>query len=75
MCECIIAPTVTAGYVCCACRTYNGLQRNECRACVAARCVPLLPNRHTGELFETYEEAYANAPDELEAVKVALGAV
>jgi hypothetical protein len=73
VCECIDAPSVMAGFGCCRCRTYNGLQRVECRACGAVRCVPLLPDRDTGEHFETYEEAYANDPEKLEAVKAALG--
>ena len=38
----------------------------------AARCSPLLPSKE-GATFETYEQAYADDPKELESVRKALG--
>lgn len=32
---------VAPGWGCCACRTYNGSSRNECKHCGHARCDPL----------------------------------
>lgn len=69
MCECIKTPRVVAGWGCCRCRCYNGLQRSTCRACGALRHKPLLPDKDSGERFETYEEAYANDPAMLARVK------
>jgi hypothetical protein len=37
MCKFIESPHVMPGWVCCFCRTYNGLQRFECRGCDARR--------------------------------------
>lgn len=31
-------PGVAPGWGCCKCRTYNGIQRAECRNCSHARC-------------------------------------
>jgi hypothetical protein len=68
MCECIKEPTIVAGWICCTCRGYCGMQRTACRDCGVARCKPLTPNRETGEHFESYEEAYANDPDTLRRI-------
>lgn len=69
MCECLKAPSVIAGWGCCGCRTYNGLQRKSCRICQVQRCSPLLPNRDTKVSFETYAEAYADDPEKLAMIR------
>jgi hypothetical protein len=65
MCECIKASHVIAGWKCCHCLLYNGMQRQTCRSCEKERCKPLLPDSDTGEKFESYEEAYADNPSML----------
>lgn len=72
MCNCVKTKHIVAGWGCCACRIYNGLQRSTCRSCTRERCHPLLPDINSGERFETYEEAYADAPDMLERVNMQL---
>lgn len=62
MCACVKTEHIVAGWGCCACRRYNGLQRSTCRACGMDRCSPLLPDTKSGERFETYDEAYENDP-------------
>jgi hypothetical protein len=68
MCECLKTQFVIAGWGCCGCNGYNGLQRPTCRACGKQRCEPLKPDKRTGEKFETYEEAYKDDPKRLEAI-------
>lgn len=68
MCTCIESPHVVAGWRCCRCTQYNGLQRNACRACNVPRCQPLAPDAATGAQFETYEQAYARDPATLAAI-------
>ena len=65
MCECVKTHHVIAGWKCCECPLYNGMQRQSCRSCGKTRCKPLKPDSDTGEHFETYEEAYADDPDML----------
>ena len=72
MCECIKTPNLIAGWVCCADRVYNGLQRETCRVCGRSRCESLAPDTHTGEQFETYEEAYKDDPERLAAIQAQL---
>lgn len=43
MCEFIEAHNLVPGYGCCACRTYNGLQRKHCKACGVAPCAFVVP--------------------------------
>lgn len=43
MCHYISAETVMPGYGCCRCRTYNGLQRMECKVCREPRCFFAVP--------------------------------
>lgn len=74
MCECVKGEGIIAGWKCCGCPVYNGMQRTSCRACARERCKPLSPDRITGEHFETYEEAYADDPETLAAVKAQLTA-
>ena len=31
-------PALAPGWICCGCRTYNGLQRSECKFCGYTRC-------------------------------------
>lgn len=69
MCECVDLPCVAAGFGCCQCHKYNGLQRLACSLCGRARCSPLQPDTATGRQFETYGEAYANDPDMLARVQ------
>lgn len=38
MCAYFDAENVTPGWGCCSCRTYNGLQRQECKVCQKAPC-------------------------------------
>ena len=72
MCECIKGEFVVAGWICCRCRAYNGLQRKACKmGCTDSRCSPLKPGKG-GERFETYEEAYKDDPSTLEVVQRAL---
>jgi hypothetical protein len=68
MCNCVKTKSVAAGWGCCMCRCYSGMQRRECRNCGRSRCKPLSPDKQTGEWFESYEEAYANDPDMLARV-------
>lgn len=63
MCECVKSESLLAGWLCCGCHAYCGMQRRDCRACCKVRCKPLLPDRDSGEHFESYEEAYVNDPD------------
>jgi hypothetical protein len=62
VCECIKTPNIIAGWKCCACPLYNGMQRERCRSCGRQRCRPLSPDSDTGEVFESYEEAYKDDP-------------
>lgn len=73
MCECVKSRHLIAGWLCCTCRAYNGLQRRECKQCGGARCAPLSPDSATREHFETYAEAYANDPALLAMVERELG--
>jgi hypothetical protein len=73
MCECLKAPSVIAGFGCCGCKTYNGLQRKTCRTCSKERCTPLRPDKHTGESFETYVEAYKDDPERLKFIQAQMG--
>ena len=41
MCDFIKGKSVAPGWGCCACKTYNGLQRRNCRMCNAPRHEPL----------------------------------
>lgn len=68
MCECIKTANIIAGFICCGCRAYNGLQRSICKQCEQARCEALLPDGETGTQFETYAQAYANEPDMLAGI-------
>lgn len=68
MCQCVKSVYLTAGWVCCGCLAYCGLQRAQCKQCDRPRCRPLFGDRDTGETFETYEEAYAKEPDTLATV-------
>jgi hypothetical protein len=43
MCEFIQDTHVMPGYVCHRCKTYNGLQRERCRACDATHCILDIP--------------------------------
>lgn len=74
MCDCVKTDTITAGWGCCACSCYNGMQRQECRNCERGRCKPLSPDKDSGDRFESYEEAYADNPEMLEAVNEQLRA-
>ena len=69
MCTCVKAECLVAGWGCCACTIYNGLQNKQCRNCGKARCSPLKPDKETGEKFETYDEAYADDEDMLNLIK------
>jgi hypothetical protein len=73
MCECIKTEHIVAGWMCCHCSVYNGLQRFECKQCGASRCKPLSRDIKTRERFETYEEAYAKQPEMLARIKQQLG--
>lgn len=37
-CEYVDGEYLMPGWICCACRTYNGLQRQECKFCPHTRC-------------------------------------
>ena len=74
MCECVIGPSIVAGWGCCGCRMYNGLQRFRCRGCDAERCKPLAADMETHRTFETYEEAYTDDPEALARIQQALAA-
>lgn len=67
MCEFVMTPYVTAGWICHACRGYNGLQRDRCKDCGDGRCRPLKPS-DTGECFETYADAYKDDPGTLSRI-------
>ena len=47
MCEFIEDTHVMPGYICHACKTYNGLQRTNCRACGKPHCALTIPE-HVG---------------------------
>ena len=69
MCECLKTKHIVAGYKCCACTMYNGLQRRACKGCGMLRCVPLEADTDTGAHFETYAEAYADDPKTLALIE------
>jgi hypothetical protein len=69
VCKYIDSPHVIAGWGCCQCHSYNGLQRASCRGCGRARCKPLGADSDTGKRFETYEEAYKDDPEKLAAIR------
>lgn len=63
MCDTVDAQFVMPGWGCCRCRTYNGLQRSNCRHCGEKACDPLKPDLHTKKVFavETHEDAKGGA--------------
>jgi hypothetical protein len=74
MCVYVDHPHVVAGWMCCRCAIYNGLQRASCKNCGEIRHTPLEPDLDTGARHETYEEAYANDPEMLAKVNAQLAA-
>jgi hypothetical protein len=44
MCHFIEAASLLPGWACCRCRTYNGLQRQECKRCRAKQHNLVLPD-------------------------------
>ena len=43
MCTPVGSQNLASGWVCCACKIYNGEQRAECKQCNRARCVDSIP--------------------------------
>jgi hypothetical protein len=55
-CEFIVSPYIMPGWACCACSSYNGIWRRECKTCGHARCKPLwkltaLPKKPKADRF------------------------
>lgn len=43
MCQFISSKHVMPGYICCRCRSYNGLQRERCKVCAIKPCELEIP--------------------------------
>lgn len=71
MCNFVEGESIFPGWVCCACRCYNGLQRSNCKRCDHVQCAP-----ETRQHIDTEETTrQSNSRESLEAIVADLTAL